>query len=135
MPTLLDYCYTAALAIAWPIFDYFVFCPMVVPGLQSVERRPRSWVWLWALTILQQWLFVAVGICLWRAADRPWHLLGLSIPVGWRLILGCGLVLLLAVFQAKTVATVAKSERAKESVRKQVARIEYLLPRTRREFV
>src|SRR4051812_9995097 len=100
MTTTADLLYVALFAVAWPLYDYFVLWPAFLRRLRGEPHGARLWVW--AVTIGQQWLLVAAGVVLWLREDRPWAALGLSAPAGWRLGVSIGLVLLLAVFQART---------------------------------
>jgi membrane protease YdiL (CAAX protease family) len=132
MTTLPDLLYVALFAVAWPLVDYFVLWPAFLRRSQADPARGRSW--LWAVTIGQQWALVAAGVALWLSNDRSWTSLGLSVPDGWRLWVPIGLVLLLVVYYARTAATVARSSRARASVRKQLGKLTAMLPHTRPEL-
>jgi membrane protease YdiL (CAAX protease family) len=132
MTTLPDLLYVALFAGAWPLFDYFVLWPAFLRRSQADPARGRSWIW--AVTIGQQWALVAVGVALWLTNDRSWTSLGLSVPTGWRLWVAMALVLLLVVYYARTAAIVARSSRARASVRKQLGKLTALLPHTRPEL-
>jgi membrane protease YdiL (CAAX protease family) len=132
MPTLPDLLYVALFAVAWPVFDYFLLWPAFLRRSQADPARGRSW--LWAVTIGQQWALVAAGMALWLWNGRSWASVGLAVPDGWRLWAPLALVLLLAAYYARTAAVVARSSRAKASVRKQFGKLTAILPHTRAQM-
>jgi membrane protease YdiL (CAAX protease family) len=132
MATIPDLLYVALFAVAWPLFDYFILWPAFLRRLQADPVRAR--LWIWAVTIVEQWALVAAGVALWLSKGRSWASLGLSDPGGWRLWVSIGLVLLLGVSYARTAARVAHSPRAQASVRKQFGELSALLPHTRGEL-
>jgi membrane protease YdiL (CAAX protease family) len=132
MPTLLDLLYVALIAVAWPLFDHFVLWPAFLRRSKADPARGRTWIW--AVTIGQQWALVAAGAALWVSNDRSWRSVGLSVPDGWRLWTSLSLVLLLAAYYARTAAIVARSSRAKASVRKQFGELSAILPHSGAEL-
>src|SRR4029079_10041985 len=132
MPALPDLLYVALFAVAWPLFDYFILWPAFLRRSETDPARARKSIW--AVTLAEQWALVAAGIALWLSNDRDWAALGLPLPGGWRLWGAVGLVLLLVVFHARTAAPVARSSRARASVRKQLGTLATLLPHKRTEL-
>jgi CAAX protease family protein len=132
MPTLPDLLYVALFAVIWPLFDYFVLWPAFLRRSHEHPARARLWLWIWSIG--EQWSLVAAGAALWLANDRSLASLGLSVPGGWRLCAPLALVLLLVVYYARTAVKVARSSRAKASVRKQLGQLVALLPHTGREL-
>jgi membrane protease YdiL (CAAX protease family) len=128
MPTGVDFVYVAAIAVAWPIFDYFVLWPAFLRRSQLDPFRAR--LWIWAVTIGEQWALAAAGATLWLLDERPWGWLGLSVPVEWRLWGSIGLLLLLTLLYARMAVKVMKSARARASARSQAAQSAGLLPHT-----
>jgi membrane protease YdiL (CAAX protease family) len=88
-------------------------------------------------TILQQWLFVAIGVALWLEAGRPLSALGLRAPDGWRLWASSGVVFLLAAHFARNAAALARNPEKRARVRERFKNVVPLtiMPRTTREFV
>jgi membrane protease YdiL (CAAX protease family) len=132
MITFPDLLYVALFAAAWPLVDYFILWPAFLRRSQANPAQAR--LWLWIVTIAQDWGLVAAGSALWLFYDRSWSSLGFSVPAGWRPWVAIILALLLAAYYARTAAAVARSARAKASVRKQFGKLAAILPHTRREL-
>ncbi len=86
------------------------------------------------ITALRQWLIVAVGVMLWRRADRPWSSLALQAPVGGRLWASAGVLLLLAAGYASQAVKVVRHPRARVHLRKALVSVEAILPHSSAEF-
>jgi len=132
MSVIPDLLYVTLFAVAWPIFDYFVLWPAFLRRSQADPARAR--LWIWGVTLFEQWGLVAVGAALWLWNERAWASVGLCVPDGWRLWGSLALILLLAVYYAKTAVRVAHNSAAKASVRKQLGTLAMLLPHTRTEL-
>lgn len=132
MTTPLDLLYVALFAVAFPLWDYLVFWPAFHRRAQADPARAR--MRLWRLAIGCAWPLVAVGAALWVANDRSWTSFGFSVPDGWRLWTSIALFLLLAVYQASAVATLARSSDARASMRQQIGKLTAVLPHTRTEL-
>ena len=117
MPTLPDLLYVALFAVALPLWDNLVFWPAFHRQAQANPARARASLYAWG--IASPWALVAVGTALWMSADRSWTSFGFSVPDGWRLWTSSALFLLLAVYHAYAVATVARSSDAQASIRRQ----------------
>lgn len=132
MTTLPDLLYVAAFAVAVPLIDYKVFWP----AFKRLSQKDPAWArrWLWASAIGHLWLMVAFGVALWTASGRTWISFGFTSPGGWGLWIALALFLLLAAYNALAIASVARSAEARESLRRQFAGVEAVLPRTRGEL-
>jgi len=131
-PAVLDLVYVALLAVAWPIYEYFVDWPTFQRWLRDKPRHARLYEY-WR-TICLQWLLVAIGVALWIKAGRPWSALGLRAPDGWRLWVSAGAVLLFAAHIARSAAAVARSPEKRARLRGRVKSIGPLMPHSAREF-
>ncbi len=132
MATLPDLLYVALFAVAMPVWDYLVYWPSIHRQARSDPVRARMRLWRGAIG--GAWVLVAVGAMLWVANDRPWALLGFSLPDGWKLGAAAVLVLLLAAYQGYGAAAVTRNAEARASVRQQFATISGILPHTRTEL-
>jgi membrane protease YdiL (CAAX protease family) len=105
--------------LSWPAF------------LRRSQRDPAAArIWLWSVWIILQWTLVAVGIALWVAHNRAWRTIGITLPVGWRLL---GSVILLAGFtlqQVRTASRVARISGPKPRLRAQLGELSIALPHT-----
>lgn len=133
MPTLLDLLYVALFAVVLPLWDYLVSWPAFERQVEADPVRARMRGWKGAIGY--PWAVVAVGAALWMANDRSWASFGFSVPVGWRLWVAVGLVLLMLVYTVYSAVAVARSPEARESVRQQFfGKIGDLMPHTRTEM-
>jgi membrane protease YdiL (CAAX protease family) len=132
MTTLLDLFYVALFAVAFPLWDYFVFWPAFRRKSQADPTRARMRVWRWAFG--SAWALVAVGAGLWVWNDRSWASLGLAVPDGWRLWASLAVIVLLALYFVYAATAVARSSDTRASLRRQFGKLASLLPHTRTEM-
>lgn len=132
MATLTDLLYVMLFAVAFPLWDYFVFWPAFHRQSQADPARVRTR--LWAGAIGYAWALVAVGAAWWAANDRSWTSLGFSVPDGWRLWTSIALFLMVAAYHAYAVATLARSAEERASVRQQIGQLTAVMPHTRRDL-
>lgn len=112
--TRADASYLALIAIGLCI-DSYVLWPRF---LQRSEAEPaRARVWLWSSTIVFLWTLVAAGVVLWMLERRSWTELRLTAPHGWRILGTIGLLLAVAIFYARAVATIARAKRSNKRIR------------------
>jgi uncharacterized protein len=118
-----------AFIVAALLIDHFVFWPRFVrsAAIQPDQARRRIWYsWMGML-----WSTAGTGIGLWIFTDRRWALLGLDLPVGWRLWLSAALVLAVLALYASTILKIRKiagSEKA--ALRARFGIYERMLPHT-----
>lgn len=133
MVTLPDVLYVALFAVALPLWDYFVSWRVFDRRLEADPVRARKRLWVEAIGY--SWALVAIGSALWIANDRPWVLLGFSLPDGWRLWVAVGLVLLLVAYYVQAAAAVARDAGSRASVQQQFSgKLADVMPRTRSEL-
>lgn len=132
MPTVLDVVYAAAIAVGWPLYDYFIDWPRFRRQLREHPQLAR--LREYRLTIVMQWLLVAVGVSLWLRGDRPWPGLNIQIPVGWRLWASAAFLAVLAGLHTLNIIKVRRSARARAHLRAHMTHVEPLLPYTANEL-
>jgi len=81
-----------------------------------------------------QWMLVAFGAAIWMASERAWASFGFTVPHGWRLWTAIAVFLLLAVYHALAIATLARSSAARASLRQQFGPVTAVLPHTQTEL-
>ncbi|HEX9081563.1 MAG TPA: CPBP family intramembrane glutamic endopeptidase [Holophagaceae bacterium] len=128
----LDLIYLALVAVVWPLVDHHRVWPAFLRGL---ERNPgEARVWISKVSVVQQWLLVALGLILLARHGRAWATPGLACPTGWRLFLAIGLGAALLIHFLRTGIKVAGHPRMQAGVRKQLGALERLMPHTTREW-
>lgn len=130
-PLVPDHLLALFLAVIFPYFAARSYRRMVrriragEPGVRLDEYRS---------TIAIQWSLVGILALVWWQAGRPWALLGLGQPPGWRLGLGLGVTLLGLAFLGWQWVAVRRLEGAGlDGVRAQLEPVRDMLPHTEAE--
>src|SRR5207245_1838681 len=95
-----DFLYLALISILL-LFDSIVLWPRFLRRSHADPGRARLRLWWNCMLLL--WTLVAAGVALWVLEGRAWGALRLVSPHGWRLWVGVGLLLALAITQDRTV--------------------------------
>src|SRR5690606_3922020 len=132
MATMPDLIYVALFALFLQLIDYSVFWP----AYRRLSETDPAWArrWLSASAIAHPWTIVALGAAIWMASDRPWALLGFTVPDGWRLWAAVALIALLVAWLAAGVASLARSPEARASLRQQAQEFTSVLPHKRQDL-
>jgi membrane protease YdiL (CAAX protease family) len=109
-----DAFYVALIAIGLAI-DSFALWPAFLRRSDAEPARAR--VWLWATAIGLLWTLVAAGVALWILERRSWTELRIVAPHGWRILGTIGLLLAVAVFYARSLATITRARRANKRIK------------------
>jgi membrane protease YdiL (CAAX protease family) len=97
-------------------------------------ERPRTRTRAYRVVIVGEWLFALAALAIWTANGRSWSALSLSLPHGWRLVLGAMLVLAvvaLLLLQRSIVARLSTARRV--AARPKLGALTFMIPRTREE--
>ncbi len=132
MPGTIDLVIAGLIAIVYPIRDYLSVWPRMLRTIAS--GRPNARVSIYREVIATQWIVTAVIAAAWIHAARPWRLIGLVLPVGWRLVLTVALVVaLLMLFRAQLGAIRRLDQAKRDRVRTRSAAVSPLIARNRVE--
>ena len=112
--TKADALYLALIAIGLSI-DSFVLWPRFVRRSEAEPARAR--VWLWSSSIIFLWTLVAAGVALWMLEQRSFTQLRLVAPHGWRLLGTIGLLLAVAIFYVRPIATILRARRSNKRIK------------------
>lgn len=126
MPNVFDFALAALLAVAWPLYTYFVQWPSHVRKVAAGE--PDARVRMFGITLLEQWAMTGALAVLWFATSRPASALWLTIPTGWRLAVGAGVPILYVVLMTLQVPKIARSEAIRTRLRDRLESLRPLLP-------
>jgi CAAX protease family protein len=96
---------------AWLVVDYFLVWRIFLRRSQA--DPPRARLWFYAALVGELWAAVAVVVSLWLYEGRPWTLLRLGAPDGWRLWISVGSVLAVTVALGVTTVRLARLTRRK----------------------
>src|SRR5258706_392100 len=127
MPGTIDLVFAGLIAIAYPIWDYFSAWPRMVRTIASARPNARVSVYREVLTL--EWIITVAIAAVWIHAARPWRLIGLVLPVGWRLVLTVALVAaVLMLFRAQLRAIRRLDPAKRDRVRARTAAMSPLIP-------
>jgi membrane protease YdiL (CAAX protease family) len=132
MPTPLDHALALTLTVLFPLrAKLFGFTRL---ERARPEELPKVRMSVYRGAMLTQWGLVAAAAVIWAANHRPWILLGL-LPVVNGGVIGVlvGLVLVVIVVVRQRGEGLAEG-RTVEALRRRMARIERMMPRTPREL-
>jgi membrane protease YdiL (CAAX protease family) len=125
-----DILYVAFLAIGLCV-DAFVLWPMFLRRSDAEPARARVWLWSTSMTLL--WTLLAGAVVLWMFERRDWTELRLVVPRGWRILATIGLLAVIAMFYARTMAKIARAKRSGRRI-KFPKQAERRVPHTRAEL-
>ena len=127
MPGTIDLVIAGLIAVGYPIWDYFSAWPRMVRAVAS--DRPNARVSVYHEVLATEWIITAVIAAVWIHAARPWRLIGLVLPVGWRLVLTVAVVAaLLMLFRAQLGAIRRLDPAKRDRVRARQAAVSPLIP-------
>jgi len=112
--TRADASYLSLIAVGLAI-DSLVLWPFFLRRLEAEASRAR--VRLWSSAIVLLWTLVAAGIALWIVERRSWTELRLVAPHGWRLLGTIGVLVAVALFYARSVATIRRARRSNRRIK------------------
>jgi membrane protease YdiL (CAAX protease family) len=132
MPGTIDLVIAGLIAIVYPIWDYFSVWPRMVRTIAS--GRPNARVSVYREVLALEWVITVVVAAVWIHAARPWRLIGLVLPVGWRLALTVAMIAaVLMLFRAQLRAIRRLDPVKRDRVRTRQAAVSLLIPHNRVE--
>ncbi len=123
--TRYDWLYMALTAVLLAV-DHFLAWPAFLRRSGVNETAPRLRLWLWWMSLL--WVLTAIGLLLWYMNKRSLALLGMSMPVDWRLWGSAALVIGFVLIQARSAWFIAKLPGPKPKLRAQLGELSEILP-------
>src|SRR5438105_15304305 len=132
MPGTIDLVIAGLIAIVYPTWDYFIAWPRMVKIIAS--GRPNARVSFYREVLALEWLFTALIAAVWIHAARSWRLIGLVLPVGWRLALTVVLLAAMLMLLRAQLRAIRRLDPAKrERVRTRQGALSLLIPHNRVE--
>lgn len=129
MPSVFDIAVATLFAVVLAGFEHAYlttkFKKQIVDGVPTARRHAYRW------EALAQQVTSAIVIVLWISTGRSWATLGVVPSRGWRLVVGMGIVALVALFVARQLARVRRlSESRRAALRNRLTDVASFLPRT-----
>src|ERR1043165_2661671 len=111
MPGTIDLHMAGFVTIVYPIWDIFILWPRMLRSMASGRPAPRGPVYREIIAL--EWIGTALIAAVWTYAARPWHVIGLVAPAGWRLVVTIALVLALVLLWRAQVRAIRRMEPAR----------------------
>jgi membrane protease YdiL (CAAX protease family) len=130
--TTIDIAFVILLLGVASVFEHYYFWPHFRADVAA--DRPGARIRAYRRGIIGQWLFAIAAVAIWTSQARPWSALRLTLPHGWRLVLGLAVVLAgvaLLVLQLWSVWRLSAERRV--AARPKVGGVAFMLPHTARE--
>ena len=130
--TVADYGFAFVLLVVASVYESAYFWPQFRAGVAAGDPEARTRAY--RRGIIGQWLFAAAAVTIWSLYERPWDALRLTMPPGWRLVLGIGFVVAaigLLVLQLWSVARLSSARRI--AAQPKLGNVAFMLPHTARE--
>lgn len=127
-----DHVFAVALAVAYPLYAYFIGLPRLKRAIAAgvPDIRLRAYVG----TIVTQWLLVALLFFHWLGYGRAWAELGLRAEFNYRFGIGLVMAAIAAVAFARRSRQVLRDPARRERFQRAFERVSIILPHTRREL-
>jgi membrane protease YdiL (CAAX protease family) len=128
-----DLIFACLLVAVVPALEYTYFWPRFRSDVAAERAGVRAR--RYRQIACGEWLFTLAALAIWAAYERPWSDLSLSIPQGWRLVVGAVLdlaALALIVLQIRFVGRLSREERI--AARFKLGSLGVMLPRRRDEY-
>ncbi|WP_081804298.1 CPBP family intramembrane glutamic endopeptidase [Dyella jiangningensis] len=128
----LDLVYLGLVAVAL-LADHFVIWPRFVRSSRAEPQLARLALWKSWMGML--WVLSLAAALLWIYLHRPWDLMGLHLPTGWRIWTSAGAVLAVVALYAPTISKLCRiSAERKAALRTRFGDHAEMLPETQREL-
>lgn len=132
MPGTIDLFIAGLIAIAYPIWDYFGARPRMLR--MTASGRPNARVSVYREVLATLWIITAVIAAVWIHAARPWRLIGVVPPAGWRLVLTAALLAAVWMLLRAQLRAIRRLDPARrDRIRARSAAVSLLIPHNRVE--
>jgi membrane protease YdiL (CAAX protease family) len=131
MPGTTDLLFACVFAVVWPLWNHFVDWPRHLRAVAAGDPTARTRIY--RRTVLEQWMLTVVAVGLTLIHARSFATLGLTVPTGWRLVVGVAVPIAYLLVAMAQLRSFARPE-ALAKVRDGVAPLKPLLPHTAAEW-
>lgn len=129
MPSVVDISVAVLFAVVLAGFEHAYLATKFKQQIADAAPNARRNAYRWE-AVAQQ-VTSALVVALWITAGRSWAALGVVPPRGWRLVVGLGIVVVVALFVAKQLSRVRRlSESRRAALRTRLTGVDSFLPRT-----
>ena len=130
--TVIDHIFFLALAVAYPIASYISFKRLLRRIAAGQVVGPTQ---IYQSTLISHWTMFGMAIAIWLATDRSWAALGFGWNVDTGFLLGLALTAAAIVVMMRQYGGLDNaSEKTRESLRRQIGDLEFMMPRNNTEL-
>ena len=130
--TLLDHVFFFALAVAYPITSYISFKRLLRRVAAGQVVSPTE---IYKSTLISHWTMFGMALAIWQATGRSWVALGFGWDIDTGFLLGLALTAAAIVIIMRQYGGLDNaSEKTRESVRRQIGDLEFMMPRNNTEL-
>ena len=130
--TVIDHIFFLALAVAYPIASYVSFKRLLRRIAAGQVVGPTQ---IYQSTLISHWTMFGMAIAIWLATDRSWVALGFGWNVDTGFLLGLALTAAAIVVMMRQYGGLDNaSEKTRESLRRQIGDLEFMMPRNNTEL-
>ena len=130
--TVIDHIFFLALAVAYPIASYISFKRLLRRIAAGQVVGPTQ---IYQSTLISHWTMFGMAIAIWLATDRSWAALGFGWNVDTGFLLGLALTAAAIVVMMRQYGGLDNaSDKTRESLRRQIGDLEFMMPRNNTEL-
>ena len=130
--TVIDHIFFLALAVAYPIASYISFKRLLRRIAAGQVVGPTQ---IYQSTLISHWTLFGIAIAVWLATERSWVALGFGWDIDTGFLLGLALTAAAIVVMMRQYGSLDNaSEKTRESLRRQIGDLEFVLPRNNAEL-
>ena len=130
--TVIDHIFFLALAVAYPIASYISFKRLLRRIAAGQVVGPTQ---IYQSTLISHWTMFGMAIAIWLATDRSWVALGFGWNVDTGFLLGLALTAAAIVVMMRQYGGLDNaSDKTRESLRRQIGDLEFMMPRNNTEL-
>ena len=129
---ILDHIYFLILAVAYPIAGYISFTRLMRRVAAGQVVSPIA---IYRSTLISHWTLFGMALAIWLATGRSWVALGFGWDVDTGFLLGLALTAAAVVVMMRQYGDLDNaSEKTRESLRRQIGELEFMMPRNKKEL-
>ena len=129
---ILDHIYFLILAAAYPIAGYISFTRLMRRVAAGQVVSPIA---IYRSTLISHWTLFGMALAIWHATGRSWVALGFGWDIDTGFLLGLALTATAIVVMMRQYGSLDNaSEKTRESLRRQIGDLEFMMPRNSAEL-
>ena len=130
--TVIDHLFFLFLAVAYPVASYISFKRLLRRIAAGQVVSPTE-IYKW--TLINHWVVFGIALAIWLATGRSWAALGFGWDIDTGFLLGLALTIAAIIVMMRQYGGLDNaSEKTRQSLRRQVGDLEFMMPRNSTEL-